>query len=84
MSKVFIPGATRPHIRQAFCNVPPPDSNVIKCAPAGLGTTTRKRLPLVREKAGFTHDMTIFHRDVRRKRFIMHERVAQRFPDRNF
>ena len=60
------------------------DSNVIKCAPAGLGTTTRKRLPLVREKAGFTHDMTIFHHDVRRKRFIMHERVAQRFPDRNF
>ena len=44
----------------------------------------RKRLPLVREKAGFTHDMTIFHHDVRRKRFIMHERVAQRFPDRNF
>ena len=57
----------------------PPDSNVIKCAPAGLGTTPRKRLPLVREKAGFTHDMTIFPHDVRRKRFIMHERVVQRY-----
>ena len=39
----------------------------------------RKRLPLVRKKARFTHDMTIFPHDVRRKRFIMHERVAQRY-----
>ena len=31
--------------------VPPPDFNVMRCAPGGLGQT-RKRLPLVREKAG--------------------------------
>ena len=35
----------------------------------------RKRLPLVREKAGFTHDMTIFELDVRGKRFNAHERL---------
>ena len=57
----------------------PPDSNVIKSTPAGLGTTTRKRLPLVRKKARFTHDMSIFPHDVRRKRFIVHERVMQRY-----
>ena len=36
--------------------VPPPDFNVMRCAPGGLGQT-RKRLPLVREKAGFAHVM---------------------------
>ena len=32
----------------------------------------RKRLPLVREKAGFAHDMTFFQPDVRGKRFNAH------------
>ena len=44
----------------------------MRCAPDGLGLT-QKTLPLVREMACFTHDMTFFHHDVRRKRFNTHE-----------
>ena len=46
----------------------------------------RKRIPLVRKKAGFTHDMTFFQHDVRGKRFSTHGRVIlgsqQRFVRR--
>ena len=44
----------------------------MRCAPGGLGLT-QKTLPLVREMARFTHDITFFHHDVRRKRFNAHE-----------
>ena len=44
----------------------------MRCAPGGLGLT-QKMLPLVREMAHFTHDMTFFHHDVRGKRFNAHE-----------
>ena len=43
----------------------------MRCAPGGLGLA-QKMLPLVREMARFTHDMTFFHHDVRRKRFNTH------------
>ncbi len=50
------------------------------------GRRPRKRIPLVREKAGFTHDMTFFQHDVRGKRFSAHGRVIlgsqQRFVRR--
>ena len=47
----------------------------MRCAPGGLGLT-QKTLPLVREMARFTHDMTFFHHDVRGKRFNAHEAKA--------
>ena len=43
----------------------------MRCAPGGLGPTP-KTLPLVREMARFTHDMTFFHHDVSGKRFSAH------------
>ncbi len=49
----------------------------MRCAPDGLGPP-RKRLPLVRKKARFTHDMTFFGRDVRRKRFKRYRRYLQK------
>ena len=55
----------------------------MRCAPDGLGPP-RKRLPLVRKKARFTHDMTFFGRDVRRKRFKRYRRYLQKpFVPRN-
>ena len=47
----------------------------MRCVPGGLGLT-QKTLPLVREMARFTHDMTFFHHDVRGKRFNAHEAKA--------
>ena len=44
----------------------------MRCAPDGLGLT-QKTLPLVREMACFTHDMTFFHHEVCGKRFNAHE-----------
>ena len=130
MPKVFIPGATRPHLRQAFATAGcghgkirnlliincyfnrsvetqafwgsrfhAPFYNSLKIKAPKNETWPRpaagfqchemrtcrtwdnhpKTLPLVRKKARFTHDMTIFPHDVRRKRFIVHERVAQRY-----
>ena len=46
----------------------------MRCAPGGLGPTP-KTLPLVREMARFTHDMTFFHHDVREKRFSAHREL---------
>ena len=71
MSKVFILGATRPRPAAGFqCH------EMSTCL---TWDSHPKTLPLVRKKAGFTHNMTIFPHDVRRKRFIVHERVAQRY-----
>ena len=46
----------------------------MRCAPGGLGLT-QNTLPLVRELAHFTHDMTFFHHDVRGKRFNTHREL---------
>ena len=57
----------------------PLDSNVIKCAPAGLGTTPENAHLSCVKRPDLLTTCTIFPHDVRRKRFIVHERVVQRY-----